>query len=60
MVVVFVSLASENRMTVAVLVKNNTGPDSKVRGASMGPTWALSSPDWPHVGPMNLALRGLL
>ena len=20
----------------------------------MGPTWVLSAPDWPHVGPMNL------
>ena len=23
----------------------------------MGPTWALSAPDGPHVGPMNLASR---
>ena len=22
----------------------------------MGPTWVLSTPDWPHVGPMNLAI----
>ena len=32
-------------------------PDSKVHGANMGPTWVLSAPDWPHVGPMNLAIR---
>ena len=32
--------------------------DSKVRGANMGPTWVLSAPDGPHVGPMNLAIRG--
>ena len=32
-------------------------PDSKVLGANMGPTWALSAPDGPHVGPMNLAIR---
>ena len=32
-------------------------PDSKVRGANMGPTWVLSAPDGPHVGPMNLAIR---
>ena len=32
-------------------------PDSKVHGANMGPTWVLSSPDGPHVGPMNLAIR---
>ena len=24
---------------------------------SMGPTWVLSAPDGPHVGPMNLAIR---
>ena len=23
-------------------------PDSKVYGANMGPTWALSAPDGPH------------
>ena len=32
--------------------------DSKVHGANMGPTWVLSAPDGPHVGPMNLAIRG--
>ena len=32
-------------------------PDSKVHGVNMGPTWALSAPDGPHVGPMNLAIR---
>ena len=32
-------------------------PDSKVHGANMGPTWVLSSPDGPHVDPMNLAIR---
>ena len=30
-------------------------PDSKVHGANMGPTWVLSAPYWPHVGPVNLA-----
>ena len=34
---------------------NGTPPDSKVHGANMGPTWVLSSPGGPHVGPMNLA-----
>ena len=34
-------------------------PGSKVHGASIGPTWILSAPDGPHVGPMNLAIRGL-
>ena len=32
-------------------------PDSKVHGANMVPTWVLSAPDGPHVGPMNLAIR---
>ena len=33
-------------------------PDSKVHGANKGPTWDLSAPYGPHVGPMNLAIRG--
>ena len=32
-------------------------PVSKVHGVNMGPTWVLSAPNWPHVGPMNLATR---
>ena len=31
--------------------------DSKDHGAIMGPTWVLSAPDEPHIGPMNLAIR---
>ena len=31
-------------------------PDSKVHGANMGPTWVLSAPCGPHVGPMNLTI----
>ena len=34
-------------------------PDSKVHGANMGPTWVLSAPDGPHVGPMSLAIKVL-
>ena len=34
----------------------NNHPDY-VHGADMGPTWVLSAPDGPHVGPMNLAIR---
>ena len=30
----------------------------KIHAASMGPTWVLSAPGGPHVGPMNLAIRG--
>ena len=39
------------------LVPNN--PDNKVHGANMGPTWVLSAPDGPHVGPVNLASMGI-
>ena len=31
-------------------------PDSKVRGANMGPTWVLSGPGGPQVSLMNLAI----
>ena len=31
-------------------------PDSKVHVAHLGPTWVLSAPGRPHVGPMNLAI----
>ena len=36
----------------------HTTPDSKVHGANMGPTWVLSAPNGPHVGPTSLAIRG--
>ena len=32
-------------------------PDSEVHGANVGPTWVPSTPDGPHVGPMNHAIR---
>ena len=35
-------------------------PDSEVHGANMGPTWVLSAPDGPHVGPMNLAISDVI
>ena len=35
-------------------------PDSKIHGANIWPTWVLSAPDGPHVGPMNLAFRVML
>ena len=31
---------------------------ARLMGANMGPTWVLSAPDGPHVGPINLAIRG--
>ena len=30
--------------------------DSKVHGASMGPTWGRQDPGGPHVGHMKLAI----
>ena len=36
---------------------NELNPDSKVRGANMEPTWVLSAPDKPDVGPLNLDFR---
>ena len=44
-------------VTTELAFKN---PDSKVHGANMGPTWVLSAPNGPHVGLMNLAIRGTL
>ena len=29
-------------------------PDSKIHGANMGPTWILSAPGGPHIGPWIL------
>ena len=40
-----------------VIMMRNAVLDSKVHGANTGPTWVLSAPDGPHVGPMNLAIR---
>ena len=38
----------------------NKDPDSTVHGVNMGPTWVLLAPDGTHVGPMNLAIRGVI
>ena len=35
-------------------------PDSKVRGANMGPIWGRQDPGGPHVGPMNFAIWDIL
>ena len=45
------------RMSFAIYPWLTTSPDSKVHVANMGPTWVLSAPDVPHVGPINLAIR---
>ena len=33
-----------------------SGPDSKVHGANMGPTWDRQDPSGPHVGSMNFVI----
>ena len=33
-----------------------TYPDSKIRGANMGPIWDRKDPGWPHVGPTNFVI----
>ena len=45
----FVTQALEFRAT-----RRRRVPDSKVRGANMGPTWVLSAPCGPHVAPRTL------
>ena len=32
-------------------------PDRNVHMAHMGPTWVLSAPGEPHVGPLSFAIR---
>ena len=39
-----------------VMTIRDNSPDNKVYGANMGPTWVLSAPGGPHVGPMNFAI----
>ena len=38
------------------VISIDINPDSKAHEADMGPTWVLSVPDGPHVGPVNLAI----
>ena len=44
-----------NKGSVSMSDRTYRKTDSKIRGANMGPTWVLSAPDGPRVGPMNLA-----
>ena len=39
------------------LYDQQSNPDSKVHVAHVGPTWVLSAPGGPHVGPMNFAIK---
>ena len=49
----------ETRPRSQKLYTHSDSPDSKFHVANMGPTWFLSIPGGPHVGPINLAIRGL-
>ena len=40
-------------------LQHRVDPDNKVHVANMGPTWVMAAPGEPHVGPMNLAIRGV-
>ena len=51
------SLSRDKQFHPHFIIYVITYPDSKVHGANMGPTWVLSAPDGPHVGPMNLVIR---
>ena len=42
-----------------MLTHKYTPQIAKFIGANMGPTWVLSAPDGPHVGPMNLAISDM-
>ena len=44
-------------LTLCLLKTRLINPDSKVHGTKMGPTWALSAPGGPHVGPINHSIR---
>ena len=51
---------NDNEWTHYIAFSGNTllySPDSKDRGANMGPTWVLSAPGGPHVDPMNHAIK---
>ena len=39
-------------------VATQVAPGGKIQMANMGPIWGRQDPDWPHVGPINLVIRG--
>ena len=59
MVVSLLVQPPSNLVSIFMRQKSNAGnyPDSKDHGANMGPTWVLSAPGGPNVGPMNLLIR---
>ena len=53
------SWSDYSSINVSVIASHKDVLDSRIHGANMGPTWVLSAPDGPHVGPMSLAIRGV-
>ena len=47
----------KHSLIISDLHDDNIYPDNKIHGANIGPTWILSAPDGPHIGPMNLTIR---
>ena len=50
------TIKGRGEVPVNPMVFQSPFTDSKVYGANMGPTWVLSAPGGPHVGPMDLAI----
>ena len=49
---------SDGKHTVAGDRRATLAQIARFMGPTWEPTWVLSAPDGPHVGPMNLAVRG--
>ena len=56
----FCDIHSNNPAGESVIRRPIRVPDSKVHGANMGPIWGRQDPGGPHVGPMNLAIWGIM
>ena len=48
---------ASNAMWINCAYLSITYPDSKIYAANMGPTWVMSAPGGPHVGPLYLLCR---
>ena len=57
---IFCSRPCKNIFRFHLFYMNITYPDNKIHGTNIGPAWALSAPNGPHVGPMNLAIRNVI
>ena len=53
------SLTHWNYSNLALSHRYDVNTNSKLHVAHIGPTWVLSAPGVPHVGPINLAIRVL-